>query len=141
IYRSRVEKKRVASWSSLSAAMETGDPKEFAKVAENYPESEAAMWGLVQAGYGLIREAIRMDGVDKAGAQAAYKQARDTFEKTVELTSSPMIRQRAMLGLAQAHQGMGDFDAAESVYSDFVKQWAGTEMAEIAKERLDAIEM
>jgi hypothetical protein len=66
--------------------------------------------------------------------------ARGLYEQVVALTDEPMLKQRAIYGLAKCQEAQGQFDQAKKNYEQIIESWGDSQLAALAKERLDELQ-
>lgn len=127
------------SWDEFRMAATEQDMVGLREVADNYPGTEAAGWGLQTAGdLSLATGSMAMYG-NRDIAMERLKEARDDFEGALKISGSaktPLLKQRALLGLAQANEALNDFPAAEDCYERVIKSWPDAAIAKSAESRL-----
>lgn len=127
------------SWDQFRYAASEQDIEGLREVAELYPGTEAAGWGLQTAGdLSLATGSMAMYG-NRDVATERLKEAKDDFESALEISGSvkaPLLKQRSLLGLAQANEALNKFDAAEDCYEQVISGWPDASIAGEAKARL-----
>jgi len=139
ILRSRAKASAASSWDEFRAAASESDILGLREVAANYPGTEAAGWGLQTAGdLSLATGSMAMYG-NRDVAMERLKEAREDFEGAQQVAKNALLKQRSLLGLAQANEALNDFDAAEQCYNKVISNWPDTAVAESAQSRLTFI--
>jgi hypothetical protein len=129
------------AWSRYFAALtESSGSQEtqpLRQVAQEYPGSQAGMWARLSLADLQLKQAIEALFNDRAAAkelldEAArnYAQVRDSAKAT------PLLAQRATLGLAQAYESHNELDEAREAYAELKSKWPDSPFAEAAERRL-----
>jgi tetratricopeptide (TPR) repeat protein len=132
----RNEEAQQEAWAGYFAALATGDPAEFQKVAETYPGTIAAGWSLQSAGDLLLNQGIGELFRNRETAKTQLEAALQTYKTVTDAYSDAMLQQRAYLGLAKAEESLGNFDQAKKHYQQITEKWSESEMADLAADRL-----
>jgi len=142
VYASRTVATKEAAWAAYFDAV--GNlPRiaaDFEEVAETYPGSDAAGWALQTAGDLYLYEGIRALYTDRSTADSELENARKAYEGVLNTFSDEMLLQRASLGLGKCLESEGKIDDAKSRYQTLADKWPDSQIAVIAKSRLDALE-
>lgn len=135
-------------WRSFFLAMAGQDKEQIQKglesVATDYNESSAAHWALVVAGDVDLSDGLQQLFQDKALAETSLRSAIEKYEQVLKAlgdsTEEPLLRVRALFGLAQAHEALGEVDEAIDYYKQVAELGTSSVLAEQAKERLAMLE-
>ena len=76
---------------------------------------------------------------DRAEARERLLAAKEDYQRAQERAADDMLRQRALMGLAQAHEGLNELPEAEAVYSQVISQWPESSIAKLASDRLAVV--
>ena len=141
------EKNRALAWTDLFSiqvnANSTFDPQQKSEyvdqlvaLAKRENGSPVGAWALQYAGD--ISLALGSDKLweDRDEANARFKEATTSYQSALETANHDTLRQRALLGLAQANEALKDFAAAESNYQNIISRWPESTVAESASDRL-----
>ena len=127
------------SWDQFRYAASEQDIDGLREIADLYPGTEAAGWGSQTAGdISLATGSMAMYG-NREKASERLKDAKDDFEialKISETVDTPLLKQRALLGLAQANEALNEFDAAGECYEQVISDWPDAAIANDARARL-----
>lgn len=142
VYASRTVAAKEAAWAAYFDAV--GNlPRiaaDFEEVAETYPGTDAAGWALQTAGDLYLYEGIRALYTDRSTADSQLENARKAYEGVLNTFSDDMLLQRASLGLGKCLESEGKIDDAKTRYKSLADKWPDSQIAVIAKSRLDALE-
>ncbi len=134
------------AWRSFFLAMSDQDKEQILKrletVATNYGDSPAGLWALVVAADVDLSEGSNLLFADKALAVTSLRAAADKYEQALKdlgnRSDLPLLRQRALFGLAQAKEALGEIDDALKYY----KQVPGVDSDSIlAKQATKRVEL
>ncbi len=145
---SRQAASRSEAWTEYFVASGTGDAEKFREVGETYAGTTAAMWALQSAGDNALVFGARQLFRDRDAANEQLETARDAFQKVVDQVDGvqmtaearEMLKQRALFGLGQALESLGEFTEAEQQYQRIVDEFSADAVAVgLAERRLDAL--
>lgn len=141
------KKNRGLAWTDLfsiqvnaNSAFDPEQKSEFVKqlveLADREKGTPVGAWALQYAGD--ISLALGSDKLweDRDEANSRFKEAATSYQSALDTADHEMLRQRALLGLAQANEAMKDFSAAESNYQNILSEWPDSTIAESASSRL-----
>lgn len=124
------------SWTSYFAAAAQNDLEGLYDVANRYPRTNAGAWAMQSAGdINLATGTVNMYS-DRAEARERLLAAKEDYQKAEQRASDDMLRQRARMGLAQAHEALNELDEAKAVYNRVISQWPDSAIAGLASDRL-----
>ena len=135
LYSSSSQRKASAAWTDYYFNLEAGDADAFADIAEKYDGSVAGAWALQTAGNGYLENGLQTLYVNKADGEALIQKAIDEFSK-LESQSDPVLRSKALLGLAQAYESLGEIDKAAGYYDRVAKSTTQPRLISKANERI-----
>ncbi len=147
-YSSSVKRTTGEAWRSFFLAMSGQDTEQIQagleNVATNYGDSAAALWALVVAGDVDLNDGLDSLFQDKSVALTSLGNAIEKYEEVLKQlgdgTDQPLLRQRALFGLAQAKEGLGEVDEAAEYYQKAAEvNGADSALAEQAKQRAKAL--
>jgi hypothetical protein len=109
------------AWNRLALAK---DSAERVKVAEDFPDTPAARWALLQAATETYNKGFRDLPANREAAEPLLRKARTQFEQVVERSpkDSPQAR-IAALGVARALEAHNDLEKAIKQYEHVAKTW------------------
>jgi tetratricopeptide (TPR) repeat protein len=128
------------AWDDLERGLATGNYGGLEKVAEVYQNTSAADMAAVVAADFRLTDACDKSLRDKALADQQLGRAIELYEKCLQRTASPTLRQRATFGLARAYEARGDLQSAARQYRHIVDDWPSGAYAAVARERVADLE-
>jgi hypothetical protein len=138
-------RKRVAGWDRYFQAMNNRDAAEMLSIAEAYPRSPVGAWARLTVADNQLVTGINQLFQNRAEANDQLRRAVANYEE-VERSSvaanEPLLRQRALWGLARAYESLNQLDKARAGYRQLAdsKQWQHPLFALEAKRRLASLE-
>lgn len=129
-----------AAWDSFHQAVMTRNPSEFERVAEEFPNSEAAKWATVMASDAHLDTGCNQLFSNKASANEELRRAIDGYKQVLDMATDPVLRERATYGLARAQEALGDLDQAAETYQSLVRTWPEGAYAPAGKQRLESLD-
>lgn len=134
------QQSRSMPWNELAKARNefvfSQNSDSLTRVAAEYPNSPAGMWGLQLAGDVELRNGIGQLASDREGGRKAVEKAADLFQQIVDSpdsAKSPMIQQRSLFSLAYARETLGEFDAAAKLYEQLAEAAPDSSFADAAE--------
>ena len=141
------KKNRALAWTDLFAiqvnANSTFDPQQKSDFVDKLIElsdrekgSPVGAWALQYAGD--ISLALGSDQLwdDRDEANTRFQEAASSYQTALDDANHDALRQRALLGLAQANEALKEYAAAESNYQDIIDRWPSSQASESAQARL-----
>lgn len=139
VYSSLNRKSVSAAWTEYYFSLNTGDAESFKAVMEGHPGTSAGVWALQTAGDEYLADGIDALYRDRARGEELLGKAIESFEE-VKSKGQGELRTRALLGLAQTHESLGELDKAKEFYNQVVAAAFQPAVTEFARERLKHIE-
>ncbi len=135
----RAQQAREEAWSRLFQVYEGADisADQLMTVEESYRGSEAGLWALQTAADLRLAEGTQQLFVDRTQAVENLEEAEKTYRTVTEQAQDPLLKQRAMFGLAQAMESRNNFEEAKEQYQQVVKDWPDAAVARLAERRLE----
>ncbi len=121
IYSSYSKNQASTAWTEFYFNLTSSDADSFLDVADDHPKSAAAGWARQIAGDNYLQRGIIELYRNKAEGKKLIGQAIEAFESVDQASASLELRGKALLGLAQAHESLGDIDKASSYYQQLTK--------------------
>lgn len=134
LYSSAAEKKSAQAWADYYFNLTGNDSDSFVDLAEEHPGSAAADWALVTAGSGYLEKGLDQIYVNKSEGEAQIKLAIEQFEE-VSSSDNPELRAKALMGLAQANESLGNVEEAAGFYEEVGKVASQPRILALASER------
>lgn len=135
IYSSFAKRKASEAWTEYYFALDEADADSFADLAEKFSGSTAAAWAQQTAANGYLEKGLQALYVNKANGVELLEQAIGEF-KQLEDHDSPAIRTKALLGLAQCNESLGNLDEAAGYYEKLTNSTTQPRLISKANERL-----
>ncbi len=123
------------AWTQYYFSMNNASPEDFVMVANSHPGSSAALWALQTAGDELLAQGIDSLYRDRKRGEEQISEAIEHFEQVKQKAYQAEIRVRALLGLAQAHESIGELDKAKDYYQQVISENYQTAITNIAATR------
>jgi hypothetical protein len=133
----RTRSRGQAAWTALVTA---NTPTELAAVGDDYPDSPAGKWGLLRSGDLELAMGMRRLLTNREEALVNLRAAQRTYERLVNgAADSPLVEQRAGMGLAKTLEALGEIQAATEAYQAILDRYPDGLFADEAKDRLEAL--
>ena len=125
------------AWNRLALAKDSADR---VKVAEEFPDTPAARWALLQAATETYNKGFRDLPANREAAEPLLRKARTQFEQVVKQSpkDSPQAR-IAALGVARSLEAHNDLDKAIEQYEYVAKTWPESPEAKHAERLAQAL--
>lgn len=121
IYGSYTKSQASAAWTEFYFNLTRGDADSFVDLAQDHAGSSAASWARQIAGDNYLQRGISTLYTNKADAKELIGKAIKAFEEVNQQTSNTDLRAKALLGLAQAHESLGEIDKATGYFQQLSK--------------------
>jgi tetratricopeptide (TPR) repeat protein len=136
LMRSRGASAAKSGWTNYFAAVNQSDLEGLYEVAKKYPRSAAGAWALQSAGdINLATGTVDMYS-DRERAKERFTKALENYSSAGKRVSDELLQQRSLMGLAQTHEALNEFDKAEGCYNSVMKKWPDTSVSKLAGQRL-----
>lgn len=120
---SKSSAKVAAAWNDYFKAANSGDPNQLDDTAEKYPGTPVAIWSyLVAADIRLAQGNDRLLK-DKHDGRDQLHKAEEGYELVLKDARDPMLKQRAMFGLARTQESLGNLPDARKSYDELAKKY------------------
>lgn len=129
------QKQRDESWTALFGSMKLRDPDAVRDVAKLYPRTTAAPWAYQTAGDLGLEKGANQLLMDREAGKKFLLAAADDYQSAFRSAKDDMLRQKALLGLAQVHEALGDVAKAKEQYQKIATTWPNEPVAELANRR------
>ena len=124
------------SWDAYFQAAAVSDPDELRRIADKYPRTEAGAWARQSAGDVSLATGSRNMFIDREKANEYLSESLEDFTAANSMASTDLLKQRSLLGIAQANEALNKFDGAESAYNQLIRSWPNTSVAKTSEKRL-----
>lgn len=135
-YSNYTKQQASVAWTEFYFNLNGGDADSFVDLADDHPSSAAAGWARQVAADNFLQRGITELYRDKKSGEELLGKAIKEFEVVDKTASNPELRAKAALGLAQAHESLGDMDKAASYYQQVAKSATQPGMIAEANQRL-----
>jgi hypothetical protein len=128
------------------------DPAIYGEIADEHPDSAVGRWARLMEAQQALGEGIQLSLTDREGAVVELLAARKGFREVLQAEDSPpMIRERALFGLAQTLETLAGVevdakeepvkgvDAAIEAYQQLVQDFPNSVYVPDAKARIEAL--
>lgn len=136
VYTNFARKSAAAAWTEYYFTLNTGDAESFKAIANDHPGSAAAIWAEQTAGDEYLADGIDALYRDRGQGLELLKKAVACYEAVNSKAQQPELRTRAVLGLAQAHESLGEIDKAKSLYQQVIAAGLQPAITTMATNRL-----
>lgn len=121
IYSSYTKSQASVAWTEFYFNLTRGDADSFVDLAQDHTGSSAAIWARQIAGDNYLQRGISTLYSNKADAKELIGKAIKAFEEVNQQASNTDLRTKALMGLAQAHESLGELDKATGFYQQLSK--------------------
>ncbi len=128
------EQKAAKAWGDYYFNLSGNDSDTFIDLAEEHPGSAAADWAILTAGAGYLEKGLDSIYVNKADGETQIKLAIEQFKKVVD-SGNAQLKAKALMGLAQANESLGNVDEAAGFYEEVSKVATQPRILALASER------
>lgn len=108
-------------WSEFYFAREGGNADLFAQLGEEFGNKPTANWAKHSAAQGFLRDGVEALYVNRKEGVENIRKAMELWQ-TLKNSDVAELRSLATLGLAQAHESLGELDEAVKNYQTLVDQ-------------------
>jgi tetratricopeptide (TPR) repeat protein len=140
----RGQKEREQAWSSFFQVYEgadvDADQLTQMATAQSYGETEAGLWALQTAADLRLGRGAQQLFVDRTQAIEDLEKAEETYRSVTEKAQDPLLKQRAMFGLAQTLESRNNFEDAKKQYQQVVQTWPDSAVGHLAQQRIDNLQ-
>lgn len=126
-------KAEAKNWTEFYFNRTSGDAESYAAMGEEFGNTASGQWARHSAAQGYLRDGIESIYINRKEGVENIRKAIAEWDK-VDDSSIPELRFAAKLGLAQAHETLGELDEAVKAYQTVVEM-SGS--AEDQKKRLN----
>ncbi|GAB5403809.1 MAG: hypothetical protein Aurels2KO_20400 [Aureliella sp.] len=128
------EQKAAKAWGDYYFNLSGNDSDTFLDLAEDHPGTAAADWAILTAGAGYLEKGLGSIYVNKSEGETQIKLAIEQFEK-VSSSGNSQLRAKALMGLAQANESLGNVEEAAGFYEEVSKVASQPRILAMAGER------
>jgi tetratricopeptide (TPR) repeat protein len=124
------------SWDEYFEAAAIQDVEALREIGARYARTEAGAWARQSAGDISLATGSQNMFIDRAEAKTYLEKALDDFLVANKSASTDLLKQRSLLGMAQAYEALNRFDEAESAYERVISGWPSSSLAKTSQQRL-----
>lgn len=130
-----------AAWKDFFGAVADRDVESLTEVHERHAGKEAGFWALQKVADEELGRGTRLLFRDREQANDALKVARKNYEAVkANAKRGSLLEQRAIFGLAQTLESMGELDDAKKQYKALASAAPESSLGKEAQQRLDSLE-
>lgn len=110
------------------------------QMKEDYPNEVETNWAMLVAGDYELNRGLSQYASDREGAMKLIKRAKESFQSIVDSPSSAkttMQQRRSLYSLAYAHESLGEFSEAKTLYQRVLDESPDSIFADSAKNGLE----
>ncbi len=126
-------------WTAYLQAFNTGDRDKLTTTAEKYPGTPVASWSNLIVADMRLNEGSNQILKNKSDARESLRRAAEGYQDVYDHAREPLVLQRALFGLARAHEGLGELDESKAAYEKLLKRWPDGPLKEVAAKRVAAL--
>lgn len=112
----------------------------FDDLSDDYSGTPIAFWSKLAAADIRLIEGTGQVFRDKPEAKDQIKRAAEGYESVYKQARDPLLQQRALYGLARAHESLNDLPEAQKEYQELAKRWPEGAYSEQARRRASDLE-
>lgn len=132
-----------AAWAELRKAQATNSPEDLLGVANHatYRNTPVGAWARLHSAELRLSNSIYTEFTDREASITELEQAQEDFETLVKGNVLPVIRERALYGLATTQEALSDgsqesIDAALKTYQTLLDEFEETEFKTVVERRI-----
>lgn len=129
-----------AGWDEYYVAFNQGSEEQLNEVAKKYPGSPVAEWSKLIASDILLGQGVDQLFSDKSIGKSKLQDAADGYQSVLLNAKAPLVKQRALFGLARAHESRGELPKAREQYEQLVKEFPNCAFAGTAADRVKELD-
>lgn len=130
---------RGQSWDACMVALSEGNPERLTDVIRRYPGSPAAQWSQLMMADAAIGEGTQLLFSDRERARQRLDTAVGIYRGLLAERPRGLIAERAVFGLAKAHESLGQLEEARRGYEAVVAEYPESAVRSIAETRIAAL--
>ncbi|MBU6384897.1 MAG: hypothetical protein KGS49_03060 [Planctomycetes bacterium] len=138
IYSSQKETRAARAWTDFYFS--DTSPQDLEAIAGDFSDTSAGTWAKLTAGDANMAKALEKWNVDRTVADQYFTQAVDDYRAAAKSSTEPFTKGRALFGLAQALEGLGERKEAIIEYKRLASEGVTEDIAAEAKRRLAWLE-
>jgi hypothetical protein len=130
---------QAASWDECLASIAEGDAGRLETVVTRYGGSAAAQWAQIMLADAALADGNRLLMVDRAQGRRRLEEAVGRYTAVNAQRPAPLATERAIFGLAQARESLGELAEARRGYETLVAEYPESPFRGLAEERIAAL--
>jgi tetratricopeptide (TPR) repeat protein len=111
------------AWVAMRSPIHSPSEQDLRRITTEYAGSPAAQWAQVSLGDLFLGEGTPRLFENKAMAQELLSQALNSYRAAYEAADAPLLRERALFGMARTQEALGRLDEAAKTYEELNRQW------------------
>ena len=140
MWRSVARQRATAAWEGYFHAIQTGRPEDLEDLISQHPQSQVAYWASTASGDLRLAAGCNLMFTDRPSAMYELRRAMDLYLEVLQHSRESILQERAVFGLARAHEAQIDLEKATERYEELVRRWPDGPFTEAANERLAALQ-
>jgi len=128
-----------AGWDECLAALAEGDPGRLETVVARYGGTPAAQWAEIVLADTALADGNRLILTDRIQGKRRLEEAVGRYTAVNAQRPGPLAAERAILGLAQARESLGELGEARLGYEALVAEYPASPFRGLAEERITAL--
>jgi hypothetical protein len=138
IYTSQQEGRAARGWTDFYFS--DTSPQDLEAIASDFSDTSAGTWAKLTAGDANMAKALEKWNVDRTVSDQYFKQSVDDYRAAAKAAKEPFTKGRALFGLAQALEGLGERKDAILEYKRLSSESVSEDLVAEAKRRLAWLE-
>lgn len=114
VYASQQETRAARAWTDFYFS--DTQPQNLEAISKDFADTSASSWARLTAGDANMSKAMEKWNIDRNLSDQFFQQALDDYRVVAGTTAEPFAKSRALQGMAQALEGLGDRDEAIAEY-------------------------
>jgi hypothetical protein len=138
VYTSQQEGRAARAWTDFYFS--DTSPQDLEAIASDFSDTSAGTWAKLTAGDANMAKGLEKWNVDRTVADQYFQQALDDYRGSSKMSVEPFTRGRAMFGVAQALEGLGERKEAVLEYKRLINEGVSEDIVAESKRRLTWLE-
>jgi len=138
VYTSQKEGRAARAWTDFYFS--DTSPQDLEAIASDFSDTSAGTWAKLTAGDANMAKALEKWNVDRTVSDQYFTQAVEDYRASAKAASDSFTKGRALMGLAQALEGLGERKEAIIEYKRLVSEGFSEDLSSEAKRRLTWLE-
>ena len=138
VYTSQKEGRAARAWTDFYFS--DTSPQDLEAIASDFSDTSAGTWAKLTAGDANMAKGLEKWNVERTVADQYFQQALDDYRGSSKMASEPFTRGRAMFGVAQALEALGERKEAVLEYKRLITEGVSEDIVAESKRRLTWLE-